>query len=38
VSKSEIAAIEGVNKSTITRSIDKGLKNIRINLKIFSKG
>ena len=36
MSKAEIARIEGINKSTITRSIEKALKGIEKYLKIFS--
>jgi RNA polymerase sigma-70 factor (ECF subfamily) len=35
MSKSQIARIEGVNKSQISRSIDKALKNIEKFLKKY---
>lgn len=38
MSKAEIARIEGVNKSTVTRSIEQALKSMKNFLKKFSKG
>jgi RNA polymerase sigma-70 factor (ECF subfamily) len=36
MSKAEIARIEGVNKSTVTRSIEKALRSMEKFLKKFS--
>ena len=38
MSKTEIASVEGVNKSTITRSIEQALKSMEKFLKNFSVG